>query len=627
MRVLVTGGYGFIGSFVAERFQKEGHRVYIIDNLSTGNAGNVKVPHKAYQLSVEDVKCEELFKSHKFDIVVHLAAQINVAHSLENPYQDSKSNILGLTNMLQLSAKYKVRKFIFASSAAVYGMNDRAPLAEQEHCEPVSPYGMNKWMGEYYCRKWSELYGLDTLCFRFSNVYGPRQGMVGEGGVVSIFMERLMKYQELIVYGDGEQTRDFIYVEDVADAICRSAGSDITGVYNLSTQAETSVNQLIRVLDQLHPLKGVQYRPPRPGDIVRSSLDNSRVKRALDWVPAHTFEEGIRKTFDWFSAQHQAKATAVKRKGESPWKSRCKFLLPYLENLSGFLIVLALTISFRENQYAAAFDYKLMYIILMGVMYGTRQSIISIILSSGLFFAAGLMNGREFISMLYDSQSLFQVAVYIFVGVAVGYSLDRKNREVAMKEADLASVNEKYGFLQQIYNDTRTVKEELQNQIINLEDSFGKIYSIIRELDSLEPEEIFRSAVKVMEKVMRTDEISIYAVDRSGDVLRLAAKSDKLSFEVPITIKTEEHPVVASAMKDHTVYANKTLDPALPLFMAPVLCNGRAVALVSVHSVGFERFTLSSQNKFQVAVGLISSALSRAYRYKAAIIQEEVLYA
>ena len=197
MKVLITGGYGFIGSFVAERFYKEGYEVFIIDNLSTGNKQNVDFKHKGYVLSVEDRKCEEIFRSNRFDTVVHLAAQVNVKTSIEDPILDSKSNVLGLSNMLSLAQKYNVHKFILASSAAVYGNNDEIPLSESSTCDPISPYGINKWIGETYCRKWKELYGLDTLCFRFSNVYGPRQGSVGEGGVISIFMEKVMNGKEL----------------------------------------------------------------------------------------------------------------------------------------------------------------------------------------------------------------------------------------------------------------------------------------------------------------------------------------------------------------------------------------------------------------------------------------------
>jgi nucleoside-diphosphate-sugar epimerase len=311
MKVLVTGGYGFIGSFVAERFFKEGDEVYIIDNLSTGNKDNVKFKHKFYQLNVEDQTCEGVFQSNRFDVVIHLAAQVNVGTSMVNPYLDSQSNILGLTNILQLSTKYGVEKVVFASSAAVYGLNDDIPLKEDALCEPLSLYGINKWVGELYCKKWTEMFGVDTLCYRFSNVFGPKQGTVGEGGVISIFINNVLEGQPLQVFGDGEQTRDFIYVEDVAYAIYRGVEYDLKGVYNLSTNTETSVNDFIYTLGNLEDIKEVIYKEPKQGDIKFSRLENTKIKQDLEWEPLHNFQSGLEKTYDWFKNNRSKKRTAT----------------------------------------------------------------------------------------------------------------------------------------------------------------------------------------------------------------------------------------------------------------------------------------------------------------------------
>jgi UDP-glucuronate decarboxylase len=298
MKILITGGLGFIGSHVAERFHKEGNQIFIIDNLSTGNPDNLQIPYKYYELYVESTDCEDIFKTQQFDIVVHLAAQIDVSISMDNPYLDAKSNILGLNNMLYLSHKYLVKKFIFASSAAIYGLNENVPLVEENLGNPLSPYGINKYLGEYYCKKFNEIYGLNTQSFRFSNVYGPRQGIIGEGGVVSIYLERIFKDQDLIIYGDGNQTRDFIYV---ADAIYHSVDVEYKDVLNLSTNTEKSVNQLIEIFKELHPVKNIIHHETRKGDIYRSSLDNTKIKHTLDWAPKYSLEDGIKRTYEWFS--------------------------------------------------------------------------------------------------------------------------------------------------------------------------------------------------------------------------------------------------------------------------------------------------------------------------------------
>ncbi|OXM86663.1 NAD-dependent epimerase/dehydratase family protein [Paenibacillus rigui] len=623
MKVLVTGGYGFIGSFVAERFFKEGYQVYIIDNLVSGNAENIDFPHKFYKINVESKKCEEVFKSNKFDVVVHLAAQVDVTTSMKSPVLDTRSNILGLSNILDLSTKYAVGKFIFASSAAVYGMNENTPLVEEESCEPLSPYGMNKWIGEMYCRKWNELYDLQTLCFRFSNVYGPRQGTVGEGGVVSIFIERMLDNQGITVYGDGHQTRDFIYVEDLADAVYRSVESDASGVMNLSSNTENSVNRLIEVLQTIQPIKSVQYREAKQGDIFRSSLDNSKIKRQLDWIPMYTLEEGLEKTYRWF-ADHKVKEVPKPKKPENFLLAYFKKLLPYLENALAFIVVIFLTVYVHNGKLYDLddFDFSFFYIILMGIMYGSRQSIPAVFLSSIFYVSFGLMQGRDLISLLYDSESLAQIAVYVFVGIAIGYTVDRKNRAVNSYASQVQAIEERYEFLNEIFNDTRKVKEELQSQIINSSDSFGKIYTITKELDTLEPENIYSSAVGVLESIMKSDAISIYSVNKHGSFLRLSAKSKKDNFELPKSLRIADQPRIGQVIESKEVFINHELESNVAMLMAPIVDNGQVVALVSVHDMQYENFSLYHQNLFKVAIELITAALSKAYRFWSATMNE-----
>jgi nucleoside-diphosphate-sugar epimerase len=616
MRVLVTGGYGFIGSFVAERFSKEGYEVSIIDNLSSGNKRNVNFKHKSYILSVEDRNCEEIFRNNRFEAVIHLAAQVSVAASMENPRQDTKSNVLGLSNMLVLSHKYGVKKFIFASSAAVYGMNEQLPLTESAPCSPISPYGINKMIGETYCLKWQEIYGLETLCFRFSNVYGPRQDSLGEGGVVSIFMERVINGKELIVFGDGEQTRDFIYVEDVADAIYRASYSDLTGVFNLSTNTENSVNDLIVLLRSLHDTASVSYRDVRQGDIYRSALDNASIGRDLDWSPKYSFQEGLYRTYDWFKNERTSEENIAKQENESPsLLSRVvKAIIPYAENVLAFALAAWLTFIIQDTQYNFI-DIKLIYIIIIGIVYGNRQSIVAVILAVALYTYQLLENGYDLISLFYGTDLFFQIAIYLFIGLVVGYSIDRRTNALKSKERQLVALQEKYTFLNEVYEETRAVKEELQQQIMNNGDSFGKIYSVTKELESLEPEKIFTSTVSVVESIMKSQFVTIYTVNKYKNYLRLAARSSCKDFEAPKSIKVEDYPYIKHLLGSKKIYINKELHGDSPLLSAPVISNGEVVAVVSLHGMKFDNFSLYYQNLFQITIDLISSSLSRALSY------------
>ena len=246
MRVLVTGGYGFIGSHICSRLIKEGHDISIIDT-SLDMKSLINIKHKSYQLDVIDKKCEEVFKIGKFDIVIHLAAHTTADSSIINPYHDTSTNILGLVNILNLSHKFNVKKIIFLSSATIYGNSQSIPLKESYHGNPITPNGINKYYSEFILNKWKEIYGLDYICFRVSNVYGPYEFSKENENVISIYIKQALKNNDLVIFGDGNQTRDFIYIEDLVEAIYNSL-NEIYRLYNLSTNTETSINDVINIL-------------------------------------------------------------------------------------------------------------------------------------------------------------------------------------------------------------------------------------------------------------------------------------------------------------------------------------------------------------------------------------------
>lgn len=300
MKILVTGGAGFIGSHLLQLLQgQQGVEVVVYDNLSSGRREHVP---KAIRLVEGDVRDAEglahLFASEGFDSVVHLAAQTMVPYSLSHPEEDCQINLLGLINILECCRKYAVKHIVFSSSAAVYGDNLNIPLHEEEKPMPTSAYGITKMASEHYLRMYHDLYGLNTTVLRFANVYGERQGAGGEGGVVSIFCKLLVAGQGVTIFGNGEQTRDFVYAGDIAEALWR--GSQLEGhhVINISTQKETSVNQLLAAFKQAVGREfPVQYAPIREGDIFRSVLANGRCVELLGFCPAMNLQEGVARTY------------------------------------------------------------------------------------------------------------------------------------------------------------------------------------------------------------------------------------------------------------------------------------------------------------------------------------------
>ena len=300
MKILVTGGAGFIGSHLLQLLQgQQGVEVVVYDNLSSGRREHVPKGIRLVEGDVWDAEgLARLFVSEGFDSVVHLAAQTMVPYSLSHPEEDCQINLLGLINILECCRKYAVKHIVFSSSAAVYGDNLNIPLHEEEKPMPTSAYGITKMASEHYLRMYHDLYGLNTTVLRFANVYGERQGAGGEGGVVSIFCKLLAAGQGVTVFGNGEQTRDFVYAGDIAEALWR--GSQLEGhhVINISTQKETSVNQLLAAFKQAVGREfPVQYAPIREGDIFRSVLANGRCVELLGFCPAMNLQEGVARTY------------------------------------------------------------------------------------------------------------------------------------------------------------------------------------------------------------------------------------------------------------------------------------------------------------------------------------------
>lgn len=306
MEILITGGAGFIGSHILAQLQgRRDMDVVVFDNLFSGSKEHVPAGMELVEGDVcDEAAVDALFADHHFDAVIHLAAQTMVPTSVEQPVLDCQINLEGVLHVLEACRTHGTGHILFSSSAAVYGDNLHIPLKETERLVPTSPYGITKMTTEHYLRVYHELYGMDATVFRFANVYGERQGEKGEGGVVSIFCKLLSQRQGITVFGDGNQTRDFVYAGDIAQAIIRALPLKGCHTMNVSTGQETSINDLIRSFEKaVGYTVPVQYTAPRTGDILRSVLSNEALKRDLGFVPEMDLEEGIRRTYNWYRSQ------------------------------------------------------------------------------------------------------------------------------------------------------------------------------------------------------------------------------------------------------------------------------------------------------------------------------------
>lgn len=309
MKILITGGAGFIGSHVVDKFLEAGHWVAVVDDLSTGRQENLNPKAEFHQISITDrQKLAEIFEKEKPEIVCHQAAQVSVRNSVTDPIFDAQSNIIGTINLLELVRKHQIKKFIFASTGgAIYGDTETIPTPETHAEKPVCPYGISKLAAEKYIQFYGQQFKFPCVILRYGNVYGPRQDPHGEAGVVAIFAGSLFHDRECIINGDGKQTRDFIYVGDVAAANLKALNYPQSAILNIGTGKETDINTLYQIMAEAYrelsrkdPLP-VQHGPTKPGEQRRSCVEIVKAKKELGWSPQVELADGLKKTLKSFT--------------------------------------------------------------------------------------------------------------------------------------------------------------------------------------------------------------------------------------------------------------------------------------------------------------------------------------
>jgi UDP-glucose 4-epimerase len=313
-KALLTGGAGFIGSNVYDRFRRAGYDIVVVDDLSSGKKTNLPADADLRVLDVGSDQVANLIRGERFDVVAHFAAQIDVRRSVVEPAFDARTNILGILNVLEAIRELPENarpRFIFASTGgALYGDAATLPTAETAPTNPDAPYGIAKLASEYYAAYYGRIWGLDTVTLRFGNVYGPRQDPHGDAGVIAIFCGRLLEGKPLTIFGSGNQTRDYVFVEDVAEAFFTAATATLppagpveSRAFNIGTGIETSVLEVARILTAAAASKPtINFAPERRGELARSLLSPSKAKALLGWKAHVSIEQGLRRTFEWARA-------------------------------------------------------------------------------------------------------------------------------------------------------------------------------------------------------------------------------------------------------------------------------------------------------------------------------------
>ncbi len=306
MKTLVTGGAGFIGSNLVQQLLNDGHEVTILDNLSSGYLSNIN-NLKNINFINADIRNYDavLSASTGMDVIFHLAASVGNKRSIDFPIQDAEINVIGTLNMLEAARKNKVRKIVVSSSAGIFGELKTLPIREDHPIEPDSPYGCTKLCEEKLSLSYSKLYDLDVVCLRYFNVYGPLQRFDAYGNVIPIFTFQLLRNDQMTIFGDGEQTRDFLNVKDVVQANIKAANKkDISGAFNIGSGTSITINKLMELLiDKSNIKANIKYGPPRDGDVLHSRADITAAKNTFGFEPVIDLEDGLAEYISWAQSE------------------------------------------------------------------------------------------------------------------------------------------------------------------------------------------------------------------------------------------------------------------------------------------------------------------------------------
>lgn len=610
MNVLFVGEKDIAGRYVAEKLFKENNKVYWLTESEEGGLWDTNVKGKIYRTDIKSHKCIDIFTVNNIDTVIFLTGK-HREYSDDQFYVDYESIIPGLMNVLKISKECNINKFIFLSSMQLFNSNINSPILS------------DLMSGEMLCDLWKNKFGMNMLVFRISSIYGVYD--YDNMDYTGYICNKMIRNESIETNLNKNESIDLIYGEDTAETIYRHMTSGSSGIFKVYNGSEVKVEKYFNVLASIcNYTKRITFKNTfNKNEKITSNRPEQNVKQTKE--NRHKFEDNISIILEK-AKNYNESINNNKIKKELNVKRTSKFT-DYFRSLGENILLFVLScvlLNFTQKYTDFRFiDVRLVYVVIISCIYGVRQGLIASILSCISYGYSIIMSGIDLSYLLYSMDTWTPFIMYLIAGPTVGYIIDAKNEELDEQKKKYLSIDENYKFLKELYKEACDVKNQLQKQIIASKNSFWRVHEIVSELDTFKANHIFFKAINILEDVMETDTVSIYAVNLDNlNYARLIANSSSLAGKLDSSLKLANYPLLKKAIEDKTMFVNKQLLDGYPTYAAPILDGDKVIAIAMTYNTGLERFTLYYQNLFNIVIQMIQSNLVKAYKYSEATYEE-----
>lgn len=601
MKTLYVGKCNSLSAAIVNRLAKEEEEIYIISENDFIKDIKPTLKYKFYGYSSNDLAIDKVFASIRPDTVIF----VGEIYAKETWSYGKETNLYlsNLLNILNLSVKYEVTKFIYLSSKEVYSSGGKEKT-EVELMNPSTYKGILCHEGESLLEKFHKIYSMDMVILRIDDIYGFAIQEEEED-----FFSNIVNSLSLGEEFNGNKNKKLkpIHVNDCADGIFRVKVLSPSIIYNICGSRvyneEEIANMVNESLEQQYEITTFN------GDEIAYLPDNSKIKSELEWVEFYQLDSMIRNNILQLSNRT---TKDEKRKRIVP---KTSFILS-IENIVVFLFFAILTVLFRNHSMLSTIDFMTLYIVIMALSFGVRQSILSVILASIFYLISSGIDSFNIINILTNLEFIIQIVQYIFIGASIGYAVDYGKTKIMVKETEYDYLHKEYQEIKEINNDNILIKREYEKRLLNDRTSLPRLYSIISQLTVLEPEKILTEAVEVIKDIMDTDMVSIYSANKKNTFIRLSVASNKDAILIDKSIDLSKYPKLQKSMDNNEVYVGNRWSEDEPSLAAPVFHEGKCIAIIIIKDMKFERLNLYQVNLFRTLSILISASMAKAREYE-----------